>query len=113
MEVLDHLDSEITIAAVGCHYGLDELMIHFTNEIEENMREKEKASASSSVKISGVSSPDTFLKKVQKALCVWLEDEQKRLSVTTSVLLEKAMPVKADLDTVPIQESSIHEPPFP
>jgi hypothetical protein len=37
MEVVDHLDREIQIAAAGCHYGLNELMIHFTNENKERL----------------------------------------------------------------------------
>jgi hypothetical protein len=39
MEVVDQLDREIQIATAGCHYGLNELMIHFTNENKERLRE--------------------------------------------------------------------------
>ena len=38
MEVVDQLDREMQIAAAaGCHYGLNELMIHFINENKERL----------------------------------------------------------------------------
>jgi len=81
-------------------------MIPFINENKDKIMESVKASASSSMKISGVSSPDIFLSKTQWALCVWLEDEtQKRLSVTATVLM--------DLKTILIQEPRIHGLPHP
>jgi hypothetical protein len=61
MEVVDQLDREIQISTAGCHYSFNELMIHFTNDNKDKITESVKASASSSMKISGVSSPDIFL----------------------------------------------------
>jgi hypothetical protein len=37
MEVVDQLEKEIQIAAAGCHYGLNELISHFTNENKERL----------------------------------------------------------------------------
>jgi hypothetical protein len=106
MEVVDQLDREIQTATAGCHYGLSELMIHFTNENKDKIMESVKASASSSMKISGITSPDTFLSKTQYTLCALLEDEtQKWLSVTATVLM--------DLKTILIQEPSNHGLPHP
>jgi len=100
------LDREIQIATAGCHYGLNELMNHFTNENKDKITESVKASASASMKISGVNSPDIFLNKTQWALCVSLEVKtQKWLSVTATVLM--------DLKTILIQEPSIHRLPHP
>jgi hypothetical protein len=97
---------KIKIATAGCHYGLNKLMIHFTNENKGKIRETVKASTSSSVKTSGVRSPDIFLNKIQWALCVWLEDEtQKWLSLTAAVMM--------DLRTILVQEPSIHGLPHP
>jgi hypothetical protein len=61
------------------------------------------------VKIYCVSLYDPFLKKMDGALYVWLEDEtQKWFSVIDDVKREKAMPVKAVLDTVSeVRESSL------
>jgi hypothetical protein len=106
MEAVDQLDRKIQIATAGCHYSLNELMIHFTNDNKHKITVSVKVSASSSMKISGVSSPDIFLNKTQWALCVWLEDEtQKWLSHTATVLM--------DLKTILIQEPSIHRLPHP
>lgn len=106
MEVVARLDREIQITTAGCRYGLNELMIPFINENKDKITESVKASASSRMKISGVSSPDIFLIKTQWALCVWLEDEtQKQLSVTATVLM--------DLKTILIQEPHIHGLPHP
>jgi len=106
MEVVDQLDWEIQTATAGCHYGLNELMIHFTNENKDKIMESVKTSASSSMKISGVSSPDIFLNKTQWALCVLLEDKTwKWLSVTTTLFM--------DLKTILNQEPSIHRLPHP
>ena len=89
MEVVDQLNREIQTVTAGCHYGLNDLMIHFTNENKDKIMESVKASASSSMKISGVSSLDIFLNKTQWALCILLEDKTwKWLSVTTTVLMD-------------------------
>jgi hypothetical protein len=54
----------------------------------------------SNTKISNVSCCDPFLKKQEKASCVWLEDQtEKWLSVSGAVMREKAMAIKAGFRT--------------
>lgn len=64
----------MSIAAVGCHYGVYEWRIHSLMIHEGKITGRVKVCDPSSAKISVVSRPDPFLGKIQRALCVWLKN---------------------------------------
>ena len=82
VEVLEQLESEMRIAAVRCHCGMNKLVLHFNKE----------KSKKSSVKLHGQCPAegrhwfeclcDYFHKGLYVCMYVWLEDEaQKALSM--------------------------------
>lgn len=57
---------------------------------------------------------DLFLKNMEKALYVWLEDERHAGLLVSGIVREKAMPVKAGLRSVSeVKESSTWDRPCP
>jgi hypothetical protein len=77
------MDRGMTIAVVTHHYSVNKLMICFTERNEDMIKYNIRVSAPLSVNFSCVSNPDSFLKKMKKGLCVWLEDADEGIHGTT------------------------------
>jgi hypothetical protein len=88
------LKVEVMGMSIGAelHFSMNKSMIHYIKKNEDMVRRSINTSAPSSVKISSVSHSEPLLEKMEKALCVWLEDEsQKRLLARSTVVRKKAI----------------------
>jgi hypothetical protein len=73
----------MSTAALKHKYGVNELTVCFIMKNDNKIRGSMKVSAPSCAKISSVSCQDHFLEKTEKALCVWLQDANRRCHGTT------------------------------
>jgi len=66
------VDRGISTFVVGCHYGVGKSMLCFKKNDGKNRRST-RANTLLSASISGINVP--FLRKMEKALCVWPKNE--------------------------------------
>jgi hypothetical protein len=97
-----------SIAAVRYHHVINKLRIFFLMAVTRGSSE---AIAQLSAEICCISCV-FFLKNMERALCVWLEDKTQMLLLVGSIEKKMAMSVKASMRYVSEdEESSTYGPP--
>ena len=83
------MDKRISMAVVGCHCGINKPSSFLLTKNKDEIRGSIKASTQQSAKIYQVSHCDPFLKKMERVMCVRIEDGNggffTKSSVSTSV----------------------------
>jgi len=78
----------------------------------EVIRGSSEAIAQLSAEICCISCCDLFLKNMERALCVWLEDKTQSWLLVGSTVRKIAMPVKAGMRYISeVEESGTHSHP--
>jgi hypothetical protein len=97
----------MSIAVVRYHHGTNKLRIFFM----EVIRGSSEAIAQLSAEICCISCCDLFLKNMEMALCVWLEDKTQSWLVGSAVR-KMVMPVKAGMRYISeVEKSSTYSHP--